>query len=75
MLFNGGGDVNGGGNGGEVDGEGGCGQGCRITVPHNNPSNLTLPPDGQCPTTTDGSAGQCIVYELSFFHANCYNKT
>jgi len=49
---------------------GGCSLGCRISVPgKNNGHGRPVPPDGQCPTSDNGVAGDCIVYQLSFFHA------
>lgn len=48
---------------------GGCSQGCRISVPNENPDKEAIPADGQCRTTAAGDAGSCIVYQLSFFHA------
>jgi hypothetical protein len=50
---------------------GGCSLGCRISVPgKNNGHGTPVPPDGQCPTSDKGVASDCIVYELSFFHAS-----
>jgi len=48
---------------------GGCSQGCRISVVGKNAGKTAAPADGQCTTTAAGDAGNCIVYQLSFFHA------